>query len=334
MKIEQFFNDNFAEQVEMLTDAEAGELLKGVMLYVRQGNAFKTDNRVLKIIFSAFKANYDRETKRSGEISEKRVNAGRMGGFKKADNRKQNLANCSKVWQNVANVANATKDVEYKEDSQNAQESKQNVANLANANGDADTQQLTLFDEPETKIVDDKIQDNNIINNNINNNNNNRDSIEVVGEKEEEKEEEEIKKKEEKKKEKALELARRQENLEKRKQEFYQSLIPFCDLYPREMLRDFYEYWSELNRSKTQMRYEQQKTWETSKRLAQWARRENSKPAYNNGNNRTISPDEAARQRAEEAARAIRTVITTPKRDYEAEEQYIRELFREGNKGA
>lgn len=62
--------------------------------------------------------------------------------------------------------------------------------------------------------------------------------------------------------------------LAKRKDDFYQSLIPYKDIYPKEMLRIFFDYWSEMNRSKTKMRFEQQKTWETSKRLANWARKE------------------------------------------------------------
>ena len=60
-----------------------------------------------------------------------------------------------------------------------------------------------------------------------------------------------------------------------RKEDFYQSLVPFVGQYPREMIRDFFEYWSEMNKSETKMRYEQQPTWEVSKRLATWAKKEN-----------------------------------------------------------
>ena len=62
--------------------------------------------------------------------------------------------------------------------------------------------------------------------------------------------------------------------LAKRKNDFYESLIPFTDKYSKQMLRDFFEYWSEMNRSKTKMRFEGQKTWETAKRLITWAKRE------------------------------------------------------------
>ena len=44
--------------------------------------------------------------------------------------------------------------------------------------------------------------------------------------------------------------------------------------YPKEMIRAFFDYWSELNKSETKMRYELEKTWELPRRLATWASRE------------------------------------------------------------
>ncbi len=59
-----------------------------------------------------------------------------------------------------------------------------------------------------------------------------------------------------------------------RKDSFYQSLIPFVGKYPKDTIRAFFDYWSELNKSETKMRYELEKTWELPKRLATWANRE------------------------------------------------------------
>lgn len=59
-----------------------------------------------------------------------------------------------------------------------------------------------------------------------------------------------------------------------RKETFYQILVPYVGQYTKEMIRSFFDYWSELNRSGTKMRYELEKTWELSKRLATWASRE------------------------------------------------------------
>ena len=62
--------------------------------------------------------------------------------------------------------------------------------------------------------------------------------------------------------------------LEKRKSDFYQSIVPFTDQYDREMLNDFYQYWTELDKRRRRMRFEMQKTWETGKRLSTWSRKQ------------------------------------------------------------
>ena len=69
-----------------------------------------------------------------------------------------------------------------------------------------------------------------------------------------------------------------------RREEFYRSLIPFVEIYGKEMVREFFDYWSETNRSQTKMRFEQERTWELKRRLAYWARRDNN--FNSNGNNR------------------------------------------------
>jgi len=42
--------------------------------------------------------------------------------------------------------------------------------------------------------------------------------------------------------------------------------------YGTQMLKDFFDYWTEPNRSKTKMRFELQQTFDISRRLARWAR--------------------------------------------------------------
>lgn len=59
-----------------------------------------------------------------------------------------------------------------------------------------------------------------------------------------------------------------------RKEKFYSSLVPFVDKYGKDMIREFFDYWSEMNRSKSKMRFEQQSTWELALRLKTWADRE------------------------------------------------------------
>ncbi len=82
-------------------------------------------------------------------------------------------------------------------------------------------------------------------------------------------------KEKEKEKDKVKESGNPAPALDARKLAFYQSILPYTDQYDREMLNDFYQYWTELDKRRRRMRFEMQKTWETSKRLSTWARREN-----------------------------------------------------------
>ena len=92
----------------------------------------------------------------------------------------------------------------------------------------------------------------------------------------------------------------------KRKEDFYQSLVPYVDKYGKEMLRAFFDYWSEMNASQTKMRFEKQPTWELSKRLATWANNEkkyekNQRPATE------LSKQERAARFAADAAAYLAT---------------------------
>lgn len=71
--------------------------------------------------------------------------------------------------------------------------------------------------------------------------------------------------------EKSIEQKRRL--LEVHRREFYDSLIPYVQEYGKEMVRDFFDYWSEPNKGRTQMRYEMQPTWSLAMRLATWNKR-------------------------------------------------------------
>jgi hypothetical protein len=63
-------------------------------------------------------------------------------------------------------------------------------------------------------------------------------------------------------------------SLTNRQSIFYEDLKSHIGLYSKETLRAFYDYWSEPNQPKTKMRCEMEKTWDTPRRLANWARRE------------------------------------------------------------
>jgi hypothetical protein len=58
--------------------------------------------------------------------------------------------------------------------------------------------------------------------------------------------------------------------IEDRKLTFGESLSPFVKEFGRDMVKDFYEYWTEHGDNDTKMRFEKQKTWSTKSRLNRW----------------------------------------------------------------
>jgi hypothetical protein len=64
--------------------------------------------------------------------------------------------------------------------------------------------------------------------------------------------------------------------LQRRKQLFIDRVMEFKTTYPGMMLKDFISYWSEINKSGSQMKWEMEKTWEFSRRLERWSRNDKS----------------------------------------------------------
>lgn len=62
-------------------------------------------------------------------------------------------------------------------------------------------------------------------------------------------------------------------SLDQRKEWFVNSINPFVEKYGKDMCNDFFETWTETN-DKGLMRFELEKTWETSKRLSKWKKNE------------------------------------------------------------
>lgn len=85
--------------------------------------------------------------------------------------------------------------------------------------------------------------------------------------------------------------------IETRKEDFYNSLVPFVDKYGKDMIRDFFGYWSEYNKSHTKMRFELEKTWETPRRLVTWASRDDKFKTKTNGNNNIRAVNNARDER-------------------------------------
>jgi hypothetical protein len=69
---------------------------------------------------------------------------------------------------------------------------------------------------------------------------------------------------------------KKEEKIAALKKKFYEELIPFVAVYGKEMVRDFYNWFSQPNSSNTNINRYMQKTWDTNLRLAQWVSRANN----------------------------------------------------------
>lgn len=63
-------------------------------------------------------------------------------------------------------------------------------------------------------------------------------------------------------------------NIEERKLKFASTLEPFKSKYGRDLLNQFYKYWTQPNKSNTKFKQELEQTWQLSYRLETWSSRE------------------------------------------------------------
>ena len=68
-----------------------------------------------------------------------------------------------------------------------------------------------------------------------------------------------------------------EQELKDRKLAFGMQLKPFSEMYPRPMLVEFYDYWTEVKEGGRKMRFEKEKTFEIAKRLARWKRNDDER---------------------------------------------------------
>lgn len=90
-----------------------------------------------------------------------------------------------------------------------------------------------------------------------------------------------------KKEDKEKDLLVKQQACIQRREKFKNDLRDRKEEYPPDMINAFYTYWSELNKSKTKMRWEMQQTWELGLRLAKWEQNNQKFGQFNaNGNDK------------------------------------------------
>jgi hypothetical protein len=63
------------------------------------------------------------------------------------------------------------------------------------------------------------------------------------------------------------------DSIEERKSKFYVSLSLFVNEYPKKMLREFYDYWTEHGVKDKKLRFEKEKTFGIEQRLRTWYNR-------------------------------------------------------------
>ena len=225
-----------APQIDLLSDEEAGKLIKGIFHYVEFGEELETDNRVLAMTFAVFKAQIDRGIEKYDSICKKRAEA------------------ANKKWERYKSMQ----------------------MNPIDTNG-CNCIQMDASDT--SKGNSDSVSDSHS--------------------------ESDIKK--ESKKKKVIDAATAATHFEERKEEFYNSLVPYVSQYGREMVRAFFNYWSEPNKSHSKMRFELERTWDVARRLGTWASKDNQFNSRNNGTNRqsTSTPQSRAADAASIVARLI-----------------------------
>jgi len=72
----------------------------------------------------------------------------------------------------------------------------------------------------------------------------------------------------------------KEEELELRKKKFGKTLNPYLQQYGKEMLLEFYNYWTETMKSGKRFRQESEKAWDIKRRLSIWQSRDNKKETF------------------------------------------------------
>jgi hypothetical protein len=88
-------------------------------------------------------------------------------------------------------------------------------------------------------------------------------------------------------------------NIDSRKLEFKQTLIPFLEKYGKDMLNDFYLHWTQVSKN-GKLGFELEKTWSVEARLNTWSKRSfnnQQKPQQQENNSTTLPKSKLYEQR-------------------------------------
>lgn len=85
--------------------------------------------------------------------------------------------------------------------------------------------------------------------------------------------------------------------LKQRSHDFGLKLVPYMETYGKSMIREFFDYWTERNKSGTRMRFEMENVFDIPKRLARWK--------LNNYNNNNAQSNGTLQREEEERAKRL-----------------------------
>ena len=224
----------------LLSDEELGRLIRHFYLYTENGLTPDDEpNLAVTIIFNEWMLRYQSDKEQYETVRQQKSAAGRKS--------------VAKRWKHEEDRTETTEDsTAITEDNTTITENNTAITE----NNTAITENNTAITEDNTAITED---------------NTDKQAITKITESDSDSKKKETSPKGEAKKKVSLPPS---PTLETRKNDFYQSVVPYAEQYDREMLNDFYQYWTELDKRGRRMRFEMEKTWETGKRLATWARRE------------------------------------------------------------
>ena len=94
-----------------------------------------------------------------------------------------------------------------------------------------------------------------------------------------------------------------------RREAFHQECLEYVGLYDTQLLSGFYNYWSEENTRTGKMRYEDERHWNTERRLKRWVK------------NQYASADTAAALRLEKAKKGKKKEVDTARQQQAAAER-------------
>lgn len=83
--------------------------------------------------------------------------------------------------------------------------------------------------------------------------------------------------------------------LEQRSHDFGLKLVPYMENYGKPMIREFFDYWTERNKSGTRMRFEMENVFDIPKRLARWKLNNYNNNAQSNGTSQREDEERAKR---------------------------------------